>query len=585
MEPNSGKLAKAQVVYYLSRNGKMEPPHMIEVSHLANEGLRLIDVKRKLTVLRGSAMANMFSWSYKRSYKNKYIWLDLSDEDAIVPGNGGEYVLKGSELFDDCQDKMMKHVSSQESDTRKLPEVLQNKFRGAESWLKQDPPKSNSDQCIPSSLKQEISEKSSGFSQGSRNAVRNGSDKKLCPTDNSQAVTRREKHALSAPDDFLVDNKISSSSDLSDSSTHTMNDIKILQIKSTVVPARHGCDAATQTDHDLDNDRHHQGLAKQENVNSRISKPCKVLTKEHKDLKPSIAEASLLSMISGEHTSDQNMSYKKEHCKAVNSSRLRDKDSSASVRLKHNTASRVFLQILSCGGIDSKVQKSTSDADTKETALEKKSPREQRSGPLHGPSPPSSRVGSKPVTPRGHRSPESFDSRTGTPMTYSCELELDNGNNHELFGQNIPPCSEVEVVTALPSPSHEAEVSKLVSRCSSFSSRRSCRSTDFDIQQDKKIKEIGTAFGTPCKTPGGSPIASGFYKSANASRAVSPVRQLFSEADGESWACNLSQRLYSTHVVGNILNPAEHFQNPAQRSKWKDLSPRDTRLGKVDERC
>ncbi|KAJ7520702.1 hypothetical protein O6H91_19G018400 [Diphasiastrum complanatum] len=580
MEPNAGNISKAQVVYYLSRNGKMEPPHMIEVPYLSNEGLRLMDVKRRLTVLRGNAAGNMFSWSYKRSYKNKYIWLDLSDEDAIVPGGGGEYVLKGSELFDDCQDKMMKYVSSQESDSRKHPEVLQTKYRGAETWLKQDPPKSSSDQYTPSSLKHEVSEKCNGISQGNLNAVRNGSHKKSFPTDYAQALSKRGIHGFSAPDDFLADNKISSSSDLSDSSTQTiMNDIKVLQIKSTVVPARHGCDAATQTD--LDNSRYYESLTKQEKANNEISKPWKIFNNEHQGLQPNQAEASLLSMISGEITSDQNMSSKKKQCKVVNSGHLHDKDSGANVRLKHTTASRVFLQILSCGGVDTKVQENNPTADTKETALENNAPREQPAGRQ---SLPSSRVRSKPVTPRGPRSPESFDSRMGTPITYSCELELDTGNNHEAFGHTIKSrSSEVEeVVTALPSPCHE---SKIVSRCSSFSSRRSSRSTDFDIQQDKKIKDIGTAFGTPCKTPGGSPIPSGLYKSAHASRVVSPIRLPSSEGDRESWQCNLGQQLISAHIVDDKFNSTEHLQNPAE-SKWKDLSPinRDTRLPKVDER-
>lgn len=36
-----------------------------------------------------------------RSYKNGFVWHDLSEDDRILPAHGNEYVLKGSELFDE----------------------------------------------------------------------------------------------------------------------------------------------------------------------------------------------------------------------------------------------------------------------------------------------------------------------------------------------------------------------------------------------------------------------------------------------------------------------------------------------------
>ena len=36
-----------------------------------------------------------------RSYKNGYVWHDLCDDDIILPAHGNEYILKGSEFFDD----------------------------------------------------------------------------------------------------------------------------------------------------------------------------------------------------------------------------------------------------------------------------------------------------------------------------------------------------------------------------------------------------------------------------------------------------------------------------------------------------
>jgi hypothetical protein len=36
-----------------------------------------------------------------RSYKNGFVWHDLCEDDLILPAHGNEYVLKGSELFDE----------------------------------------------------------------------------------------------------------------------------------------------------------------------------------------------------------------------------------------------------------------------------------------------------------------------------------------------------------------------------------------------------------------------------------------------------------------------------------------------------
>lgn len=103
MQSNMKMFRKVQVVYYLSRNGQLEHPHFMEVSHLAGQELRLKgmngllrcldqlnseirnlflslvswscvlvclaffpDVTNRLCVLRGRGMPNLFSWSCKR---------------------------------------------------------------------------------------------------------------------------------------------------------------------------------------------------------------------------------------------------------------------------------------------------------------------------------------------------------------------------------------------------------------------------------------------------------------------------------------------------------------------------------------
>ncbi|KAL9672929.1 hypothetical protein QQ045_029182 [Rhodiola kirilowii] len=90
---------KVPVVYYLSRNGQFEHPHFLEVP-LSSDGLYLrADVIERLNQIRGKNMASMYSWSSKRSYKNGYVWQDLSGDDFIHPSHGHEYILKGSELL------------------------------------------------------------------------------------------------------------------------------------------------------------------------------------------------------------------------------------------------------------------------------------------------------------------------------------------------------------------------------------------------------------------------------------------------------------------------------------------------------
>ncbi|KAL8215252.1 hypothetical protein R6Q57_004701 [Mikania cordata] len=98
IEPN--KRRRVPVVYYLCRNSQLEHPHFVEVPLSSPDGLYLRDVIDRLNSLRGKGMAALYSWSSKRSYKNGFVWHDLSENDFIYPAHGHEYILKGSELFD-----------------------------------------------------------------------------------------------------------------------------------------------------------------------------------------------------------------------------------------------------------------------------------------------------------------------------------------------------------------------------------------------------------------------------------------------------------------------------------------------------
>ncbi|XP_078446182.1 protein SOSEKI 3-like [Wolffia australiana] len=91
---------KVPVVYYLCRNRHLEHPHFIEVPTSSPDGLFLRDVINRLNALRGKRVTASYSWSCKRSYKNGFVWHDLSEDDLVLPTNGDEYVLKGSEILD-----------------------------------------------------------------------------------------------------------------------------------------------------------------------------------------------------------------------------------------------------------------------------------------------------------------------------------------------------------------------------------------------------------------------------------------------------------------------------------------------------
>ncbi|KAL3530699.1 hypothetical protein ACH5RR_010021 [Cinchona calisaya] len=131
-EPSNSKLKssadrRVPVIYYLSRNGQLEHPHFMEVPLSSPDGLYLKDVVKRLNFHRGKGMASLYSWSCKRSYKNGYVWHDLSDNDFIYPAHGQDYILKGSEILDagGFESKPDETVTSS---TEKLPEPENREF-------------------------------------------------------------------------------------------------------------------------------------------------------------------------------------------------------------------------------------------------------------------------------------------------------------------------------------------------------------------------------------------------------------------------------------------------------------------------
>ncbi|XP_057459123.1 protein SOSEKI 3-like isoform X1 [Lotus japonicus] len=65
-------------------------------------------------------MASLYSWSCKRSYNSGFVWHDLSEDDLILPAHGIEYVLKGSELFDESNSDNFSPISNVKMQNVKL---------------------------------------------------------------------------------------------------------------------------------------------------------------------------------------------------------------------------------------------------------------------------------------------------------------------------------------------------------------------------------------------------------------------------------------------------------------------------------
>ncbi|XP_062116307.1 protein SOSEKI 2 [Humulus lupulus] len=133
LRPRVKPVKKVQIVYYLSRNGHLEHPHYMEVTHLADQPLRLRDVMDRLTLLRGKGMPSLYSWSCKRSYKNGYVWNDLAENDIIYAAEGAEFVLKGSELVEGCSEGLNQIQISRDLSFQTRPKSL-----GTEKYPKYD---------------------------------------------------------------------------------------------------------------------------------------------------------------------------------------------------------------------------------------------------------------------------------------------------------------------------------------------------------------------------------------------------------------------------------------------------------------
>ncbi|CAH8368179.1 unnamed protein product [Eruca vesicaria subsp. sativa] len=120
MESNggAGEVRRVRLVYFLSRSGHVDQPHLLSVHHISRNGVFLRDVKRWLAGVRGDAMPDAYCWSCKRRYKNGYVWQDLLDDDLITPISDNEYVLKGSEILLKSPKEDSPHAEKKACETR-----------------------------------------------------------------------------------------------------------------------------------------------------------------------------------------------------------------------------------------------------------------------------------------------------------------------------------------------------------------------------------------------------------------------------------------------------------------------------------
>ncbi|WCJ41593.1 hypothetical protein M5689_022454 [Euphorbia peplus] len=169
---------KVPVVYYLCRNRQLEHPHFIEVPLSSPDGLYLRDIIERLNVLRGRGMASLYSWSCKRSYKNGFVWHDLSDDDLILPAHGNEYVLKGSELIDESSSDHLAIVPTKKQNLKQLPEPASSRCQddaSSSSSMNGKETKSSQEDELSPPLQRPGSSDVSPESRDGKNSAWNGS--------------------------------------------------------------------------------------------------------------------------------------------------------------------------------------------------------------------------------------------------------------------------------------------------------------------------------------------------------------------------------------------------------------------------
>ncbi|XP_050210014.1 protein SOSEKI 5-like [Mercurialis annua] len=184
LQPQPETEKKVPVVYYLSRNGQLEHPHFAEVSLSSSQGLYLRDVINTLNNLRGQGLASMYSWASKRSYKNAFLWQDLSTDDFIYPCHDQDYILKGSLLFESSP--ISQSINSMSSSSNSRRSEMNNSSSDTED---SGPPIARRKNHLFSSIADNIDEHKVDESRTTREFSEKGSDV-LTQADSNRRVER-----------------------------------------------------------------------------------------------------------------------------------------------------------------------------------------------------------------------------------------------------------------------------------------------------------------------------------------------------------------------------------------------------------
>ncbi|KAL8204410.1 hypothetical protein R6Q57_010033 [Mikania cordata] len=183
-----GQMRRVHIVYFLCRNGCIEHPHLIRVHQHSSNGVHLRDVKRWLSELRGKDMPHMFAWSYKRRYKEGYVWQDLLNDDLITPICDNEYVLKGSEIPSSLNNDNNSYKGKQVFDLK-----ISSPFEGNIKDPKYPPTTKDHSQDFSTNTSFEIEESSFDSNVTSEDTIKNQDE-------------NNDKHVIQIRDDKMENN-------------------------------------------------------------------------------------------------------------------------------------------------------------------------------------------------------------------------------------------------------------------------------------------------------------------------------------------------------------------------------------------
>ncbi|CBI18662.3 unnamed protein product, partial [Vitis vinifera] len=219
MEGKGGEVRRLHIIYFLSRMGRVEQPHLIRVHHLNRNGVYLRDVKRWLSDLRGKEMAEAFAWSYKRKYKTGYVWQDLLNDDLITPISDNEYVLKGSQitglhLVEDENEGRQQRASTGEASEGHPDSKIHTPMKTSSEIIEESPPfssetstvtdysmKFEEDKSLERS-KQEMSERDLSFENSSSSSFYSNPINKKSKTKKKKKTNNSKSHSSGASQVF-----------------------------------------------------------------------------------------------------------------------------------------------------------------------------------------------------------------------------------------------------------------------------------------------------------------------------------------------------------------------------------------------